>query len=67
MQTDILHGFFSVSTGKYQDNILKIRSWERCYDIKQRNVVSEMSEKVALLFDQDTDYIWDREVCIKSG
>lgn len=60
-----LHGFSSVSTGKYRDNILKIRSWERCYDIKQQNVVSEISEKVALVFYQDMDYIWDREVCIE--
>lgn len=64
MQTYTLHGFSSVSTGKYRDNILKIRLWERCYDIKQQNVVSEISEKVALVFYQDMDYIWDREVYI---
>jgi len=62
VQTDVLHGFSSVSTGKYRDHILIIRSWERCYDIKQQNIVSEISDEVALVFYQDMDYIWDREV-----
>jgi len=63
MQTDVLHGFSSVPTRKYQDNILKIRSWESWYDIKKQNVVSEISEEFALVFYQDMDCVWDREVC----
>jgi hypothetical protein len=33
--------------------------------MKQQNVVSKISQKVALVFYQDMDYIWDQEVYIE--